>query len=944
MKNLLLFLLFGFVCANLSAQIMRAKSESELMSQIDTTKFDKNVEVNIIGETSYEDYKVISILNDTTLIDTVLNIEKDYKLNFRRKDNFELMEFHNQGQTLNKLAHTFTGNSVFPSMGFGAKQYNYYGLNDIKYFYVPTPTSEFMYRRGLQQGQVLDAVLTANTSKQLNLSASYKGLRSLGRYQHELSSHGNFRFTFNYHTKNKRYYLRGHVYSFDLFNEQNGGLTPESIEYFEADDPEFKDRGRMDVNYTNADNIFEGKRYFLDQNFTLVSNQPFEKRVKKPKKKKNPFEEENTALDSLNIENGIVIDSIVVKDSLSIEKSLIKNDSITINNTDSIAKFDAIANPAIDKPQLETSKIDSLSYRKNDESVIDSTVVKDSLSIEKSLIKNDQITINNTDSITKFEAIANPVIDKPQLEISKIDSLSYRKNDESVIDSIVVKDSLSIDKSFIKNDQITINNTDSITKFEAIANPVIDKPQLEISKIDSLSYRKNDESVIDSIVVKDSLSIDKSFIKNDQITINNTDSITKFEAIANPVIDKPQLEISKIDTLNFQKIADSTLVKDSVEISIDTTIVAEVKPLLNLQLGNFILYEAKHYRFNQESADEIFGEAFSTPIQDHTSYQRFNTQFYLQMNSAYVGSLRLKTNYFSYLYRYNSILYFDDYTIQDRLQGNAVSVGADWTKKFGKVFLNVDATTILFGDISGNSLKAKAAFEQEDLFSFEGYVEVASKAPSFNKMLYQSDYKNYNWQNNFKNEDIFSVGAVFKSDKIVTLSASYNVVDNYTYYDTISKPKQADKTLTYIRSKLGKAITVGKFTLDNTIMYQKVLDGEEFFRVPEWITRNTLYYATDMFKGDPLYLQTGITFRYFTAFKMNAYNPLIAEFTLQDTDEFGNFPVFDFFVNMRVQRTRMYFKFENISAKYTGRNYYSAPKHPYRDFTFRFGLVWNFFI
>jgi len=93
-----------------------------------------------------------------------------------------------------------------------------------------------------------------------------------------------------------------------------------------------------------------------------------------------------------------------------------------------------------------------------------------------------------------------------------------------------------------------------------------------------------------------------------------------------------------------------------------------------------------------------------------------------------------------------------------------------------------------------------------------------------------------------------------------------------------------------------------------------------------------------------LYLQTGVTFKYFTKYFMNAYNPLISEFSIQNTDEIGDFPLLDFFFNFQIQRTRFYFKLENFSASFTGRDYFSAPTYPYRDLQFRFGLVWNFFI
>ena len=170
------------------------------------------------------------------------------------------------------------------------------------------------------------------------------------------------------------------------------------------------------------------------------------------------------------------------------------------------------------------------------------------------------------------------------------------------------------------------------------------------------------------------------------------------------------------------------------------------------------------------------------------------------------------------------------------------------------------------------------------------------------------------------------------------------MVDNYTYFNENALPTQANKTLHYFKIKANKAFTLGKFTLDNTAMYQKVAKGESFFKVPEFVTRNSLYFADHLFKGDPLYLQTGVTFKYFTAFNASAYNPLLSEFTLQNTHKIGNYPIFDFFVNAQIQRTRLYFKLENFSASFTGRNYYTAPTYPYRDLTVRFGLVWNFFI
>ncbi|MEN0010776.1 putative porin, partial [Flavobacterium nitrogenifigens] len=112
--------------------------------------------------------------------------------------------------------------------------------------------------------------------------------------------------------------------------------------------------------------------------------------------------------------------------------------------------------------------------------------------------------------------------------------------------------------------------------------------------------------------------------------------------------------------------------------------------------------------------------------------------------------------------------------------------------------------------------------------------------------------------------------------------------------------------------------------------------------VPELVTRNTLYFSDYFFKK-AMFLQTGITFNYFTKYFANDYNPLIGEFYVQNQKEIGEFPMFDFFINAKIRQTRIYLKAEHFNSSFTGNNFYSAPSYPYRDFMVRFGLVWNFF-
>ncbi|MFK7031739.1 putative porin [Flavobacterium oreochromis] len=216
-------------------------------------------------------YKIYNLKKDTTFVDTSLTIKSDYKFNLLRKDNFGLLPFANDGSVYTILDYSYNYTKALPNIGFNAKQFNYLNSEDILYYNVPTPLTELYFKTVLEQGQNIDAFITLNTSKKLNFSLAYKGLRSLGKYLNSLSSTGNFRFTSSYQTKNERYGFNLHFTSQDFTNQENGGIL--NIIDFTSGDPQFSQRSRLDVKLRDAKSFFEGKRYFLDQYFRLNRNQ-----------------------------------------------------------------------------------------------------------------------------------------------------------------------------------------------------------------------------------------------------------------------------------------------------------------------------------------------------------------------------------------------------------------------------------------------------------------------------------------------------------------------------------------------------------------------------------------------------------------------------------------------------------------------------------------------
>jgi len=649
------FFLFFFLFSAFSvAQIEKPSTVKEgetlngrqLNDTLSGNRFNTETRVELDAKTQYTDYKIITHYNDTIIIDTTLSLKKERLFNHFRKDQFESIAQHNLGSPYSSLAYDFNEASLYPEMGIRTKHQDFLELDEVKYFRVPTPTTELFFKTGIQQGQVLNSVLTANITPNLNASIGYKGLRSLGDYRNALVSHQNFRATTSFETKNKGYQVRGHYVAHNLSNQENGGLTDTSLLYFTTDDSEYGDRERLETNYTDAESLLKSKRFYLKQGFKLWQT------------------------------------------------------------------------------------------------------------------------------------------------------------------------------------------TDTVRQ--------------------KVSY---------------------------------------------------------------------------------------------LEIGHEFSNTNKHYNFIQDAANTFIGEAFHNTIADSTYYKKMNNSVFANLKSPYIlGKIGLKTSYLDYNYGYNRVLFLDDQTIPEKLKGNSLSVEANWKAKFKTFSLVTGAGTIISGDFKGNYLTGIASYKQDSLFTAKATLSIQSKAPNFNFLLYQSDYTSFNWHSDFDNENTRYLGFSVESNKLIDVEGSITQKDSYTYFNQNSQPQQYDEMLQYLKLKAHKAITYRKFTLDNTLLYQKVMTGRDVLRLPEIVTENSLYFTDYVFKGDPLFLQTGITFKYFTKYQANEFDPLLNEFRLQDTTEIGNFPMLDIFVNGQIRRTRLFLKAENISSFWTGRNYFATPSQPYRDFTIRFGLVWNFFI
>jgi hypothetical protein len=366
-------------------------------------------------------------------------------------------------------------------------------------------------------------------------------------------------------------------------------------------------------------------------------------------------------------------------------------------------------------------------------------------------------------------------------------------------------------------------------------------------------------------------------------------------------------------------------------------------------IGNIITVENKYYQFKQTTPNLYFGESLSlSQINDKVSFDAFLVNFNTSYSSSKLGVATVFMNYRDVKYSYENLADTNNNYFYDSIIDENISLGIDYMFKKDKYSVDFQYESVLSGDAKGSLLNAGLLLNINSDSNIKLSYFKTDNSPDYNQIANNSSYLSYNWNNVFNNINTTKYIVNFNSDKLFKFNFEFNNTSNYTYFikdvNGFIIPTQESSNLGMFKMNISKKLSFKKFALDNTIQFQKVGDKSlGIINIPELILRNTFYYQNKLFKK-ALFLQTGFTLNYFSEFYMNGYDPLLSEFYVQNNKLIGNFPRIDFFVNAKIQQTRIYLKAEHINSSLTGYNYYSAPNYPYRDFSIRFGLVWNFFM
>jgi hypothetical protein len=149
--------------------------------------------------------------------------------------------------------------------------------------------------------------------------------------------------------------------------------------------------------------------------------------------------------------------------------------------------------------------------------------------------------------------------------------------------------------------------------------------------------------------------------------------------------------------------------------------------------------------------------------------------------------------------------------------------------------------------------------------------------------------------------------------------------------------------LHYISLLWKQDFKLGVLHYTHSVIWQKVSDPG-IFPLPKILLNAGLMYDDEWFKK-ALHIQYGVNAHYFTKYYAPAFMPSVNVFYLQNRKQIGDYVQLDGFVNLQIQRVRIFIMMEHINQDIAAFGYesYISPHYPVPNRSWRVGLSWSFY-
>ncbi|MBR0300195.1 MAG: hypothetical protein IJQ93_07755 [Bacteroidales bacterium] len=228
---------------------------------------------------------------------------------------------------------------------------------------------------------------------------------------------------------------------------------------------------------------------------------------------------------------------------------------------------------------------------------------------------------------------------------------------------------------------------------------------------------------------------------------------------------------------------------------------------------------------------------------------------------------------------------------------------------------------------------------------------------SFSSMLRDPDFyqrrmysNHYIWNNSFDKISTTRIsGRVDVPYWKLSAEASYGLLANNIYYDTLGVVRQNATAMSVLAASLRKEFVLGNLVhLDNRLLFQ-VSSNEEVLPLPLLALNGKYYIQFIVQRNDRgekvLEMQAGANVLWNTEWYAPAWNPALGVFHNQNVTKYQNGPIIDLFVNAQWKRACIFIKWENAGMGWPldRADYFTAHNYINTQRILKLGLYWPFY-
>lgn len=262
----------------------------------------------------------------------------------------------------------------------------------------------------------------------------------------------------------------------------------------------------------------------------------------------------------------------------------------------------------------------------------------------------------------------------------------------------------------------------------------------------------------------------------------------------------------------------------------------------------------------------------------------------------------------------------------------------------------------LRGEINENWIfEAEGEYLIPDGYRIKGLFKSPFLDVSYTKALYKPNMmqqryngNHYRWDNDFSSTGVDQIKGTLKGDfknLRIRPNITINRINNYIFYNQEMVPEQiSSEAFMVIPGLESHLVFAGKFHWQSEAYYTLITgEAADKFRIPELFVNTRIFFDGPLF-DENVYVQLGIEGRYRSDNYAPAYMPATQQFYLQDSFNVYAYPVADAFLNLRINRTRVLFRYNHLNAgQMSNDGYFVTPDFTGLKGALDLGISWYFF-